>query len=286
TNGQLMPPIMGAAAFIMAEFLGISYFNVVVAAAIPAILTYVGLLYIVHLEALKLDIRGLDRSELPNPVAVFWSGAHYLIPIAGLLYSLLILRRTPVTAAFQSIVLVILVLLLEGPVRVLARRMRGDDSGNIGAELKEAVRKLLKGMEIGGRNMVGIAVATATGGIVVGLITLTGLGLRLAESIDTLAQGQLVPMLLVAALAGIILGLGLPTPANYVVMATLAAPALLLIAPDLPPLAVHLFVFFFGIMADETPPVGLAAYAVAPISGASPLQTGVQSFIYSMRTAI
>lgn len=286
TNGQLMPPIMGAAAFIMAEFLGISYFNVVVAAAIPAILTYVGLLYIVHLEALKLDIRGLDRSELPNPVAVFWSGAHYLIPIAGLLYSLLILRRTPVTAAFQSIVLVILVLLLEGPVRVLARRMRGDDSGNIGAELKEAVRKLLKGMEIGGRNMVGIAVATATAGIVVGIITLTGLGLRLAEIIDTLAQGQLFPMLLVTALACIILGLGLPTTANYVVMATLAAPALLLIAPDLPPLAVHLFVFFFGIMADETPPVGLAAYAVAPISGASPLQTGVQSFIYSMRTAI
>src|SRR5690606_9117995 len=187
TNGQLLPPIMGAAAFIMAEFLGISYFQVVAAAALPAILTYIGLLYIVHLEALKLDIRGLDRSELPNPVTVFLSGVHYLIPIAGLLYSLLILRRTPVTAAFQSIVLVILVLLLEGPVRVLARRMRGDDSGNIGAELKEAVRKLLKGMEIGGRNMVGIAVATATAGIVVGIITLTGLGLRLAEIIDTLA---------------------------------------------------------------------------------------------------
>src|SRR5690606_2282083 len=227
TNGQLMPPIMGAAAFIMAEFLGISYFNVVVAAAIPAILTYVGLLYIVHLEALKLDIRGLDRSELPNPVAVFWSGVHYLIPIAGLAYSLLVLRRTPVTAAFQSIVLVIVVLLLEPVVRVLVLRARGGSPASVADELKIALTKLLRGMEFGARNMVGISVATAAAGIVVGMITLTGLGLRLAEIIDTIAGGRLFPMLLLAALTSLILGLGLPTTANYVVMATLTAPALL-----------------------------------------------------------
>lgn len=286
TNGQLLPPIMGAAAFIMAEFLGISYFQVVAAAALPAILTYIGLLYIVHLEALKLDIRGLDRSELPNPVTVFLSGVHYLIPIAGLVYSLLVLRRTPVTAAFQSIVLVIVVLLLEPVVRILVQRARGGSPASVAEELKIALTKLLRGMEFGARNMVGISVATAAAGIVVGMITLTGLGLRLAEIIDTIARGQLFPMLLVAALASLILGLGLPTTANYVVMATLTAPALLLLAPDIPPLAVHLFVFFFGIMADETPPVGLAAYAVSPISGADPLRTGVQSFIYSLRTAI
>jgi TRAP transporter 4TM/12TM fusion protein len=286
TNSQLMPPIMGAAAFIIAEFLGISYFEVITAAAIPAFLSYIALFYIIHLEALKLGIQGVPRSELPRPFEVFVRGLHYLIPLAVLIYSLVILRLTPITAAFNSIVLIVAIMLVQGPVRWLWQAARGTPRGTFLDEAWDGVRRLGKGLELGARNMVAIGVATATAGIVVGTITLTGLGLRLSEIIDVVSGGYLIVMLLITAIASLILGMGLPTTANYVVMATLTAPALLLLAPELSPLAVHLFVFFFGILADDTPPVGLAAYAVSPIAKSDPIRTGLQAFAYDIRTAI
>jgi TRAP transporter 4TM/12TM fusion protein len=286
TNSQLMPPIMGAAAFIIAEFLGISYFEVIAAAAIPAFLSYIALFYIIHLEALKLGIQGVPRAELPRPLDVFVRGLHYLIPLGVLIYSLVILRLTPITAAFNSIVLVVAIMLVQGPVRWLWRATRGKPRATLADEAWDGVRRLIKGLELGARNMVAIGVATATAGIVVGTITLTGLGLRLAEIIDVISGGYLIAMLFITAIASLILGMGLPTTANYVVMATLTAPALLLLAPDLSPLAVHLFVFFFGILADDTPPVGLAAYAVSPIAKSDPIRTGLQAFAYDIRTAI
>ncbi|MEW6048141.1 MAG: TRAP transporter fused permease subunit, partial [Bacillota bacterium] len=286
TNGQLMPPIMGAAAFIMAEFLGTSYFNVITAAAVPALLSYIALFYITHLEALKLGIQGVSRAELPDPLTTFLSGVHYLIPLGVLIYSLVVLRLTPITAAFQSILLLVAIMMLQGPVRWAYRKWRRREAGRLKEVVWDGLRRLVRGLELGARNMVTIGVATATAGIVVGIVTLTGLGLRLAEIVDVLAQGQLLLMLLIIAATSLILGMGLPTTANYVVMATLTAPALLLLVPDLPPIAAHMFVFFFGILADDTPPVGLAAYAASAIARSNPIQTGIQGFIYDMRTAI
>ncbi len=286
TNGQLMPPVMGAAAFIMAEFLGISYFNVVVAAAVPAVLSYIALFYIVHLEALKLGIRGVAREELPSPLRTFLSGVHHLIPLGVLIYSLVGLRLTPITAAFNAIGLMVAIMLLQGPAVWVYRRLAGQEAGSLALAAWDGVRRFVRGLELGARNMVSVAAATATAGIVVGIITLTGLGLRLAEIVDVIARGQLIPMLLVTAVASLILGMGLPTTANYVVMATLTAPALLLLVPDLPPIAAHMFVFFFGILADDTPPVGLAAYAASAIARSDPVRTGIQGFLYDMRTAI
>jgi TRAP transporter 4TM/12TM fusion protein len=285
TNGQLMPPVMGAAAFIIAEFLGLAYTDVIYAAFIPAFVSYFALLYIVHLEALKLGLKGMDEADIPSKLKTFVSGAHYLVPIFFLMYTLMVLRESAASAAFNAIMLLMLLMVVQHPFRAfLAKEKLTRDiwlSGFV---------DILAGMISGARNMVPIAIATALAGIVVGSITLTGLGQVLLDIIETLSGGNIFLILILAAVVSLILGMGLPTTANYIVMASLTAPVIMILAQDsgylIPAIAAHLFVFYFGILADDTPPVGLAAYAAAGIAKSDPIKTGIQGFKYDIRTAI
>jgi len=285
TNGQLMPPIMGAAAFIIAEFLGLAYTDVIMAAAIPAFVSYFALFYIVHLEAKKLGIKGEDPSKLQRAFDIFKSGIHYIVPIFFLMYTLIILRQSPQMAAFNAIFFMMLIMVLQRPAyaflekRALTTEVWISGFVDIG-----------HGMINGAKNMVPIAIATAVAGIVVGSVTLTGIGLILAEVIEELSGGYILAVLLLTAVVSLILGMGLPTTANYIVMAALTAPVIMSLAGDLgyviPAIAAHLFVFYFGILADDTPPVGMAAYAAAGIAKSDPIKTGLQGFAYDIRTAI
>ena len=285
TNGQLMPPVMGAAAFIIAEFLGMAYTDVIYSAFIPAFVSYFALFYIVHLEALKLGLKGMSKEDIPPKLQTFLQGAHYLVPIFFLLYTLMVLRESAASAAFNAIMLLMLLMVVQHPFRaILAKEKLTREiwlSGFV---------DILAGMIAGAKNMIPIAVATALAGIVVGSITLTGLGQVLLEVIETLSGGNIFIILGLAALISLILGMGLPTTANYIVMASLTAPVILILAQDngfiIPAIAAHLFVFYFGILADDTPPVGLAAYAAAGIAKSDPIKTGIQGFKYDIRTAI
>lgn len=311
TNGQLMPPVMGAAAFIMAEFTGKPYFEIVQAAFIPAIISYLALFYIVHLEALKLGLQGLPRAELPKRLDTFIQGMDNLIPLGFLIWGIVIKRLSPAGAVIYAIALLAAITVLKSII------VAGKRKDPILPALKQSLTTLLAGLSLGARNMVAVAVAVATAGIVVGVVNLTGLGLRLTEIIANfsgwLTQGigwflfplvdflggnpiefgnslQFLLILVVTAIASLILGLGLPTTANYIVMATLTAPVIVQLAEqfnlNIPLIGAHLFVFFFGILADDTPPVGLAAYAAAAIAKTNPITTGIQGFIYDLRTAI
>jgi TRAP transporter 4TM/12TM fusion protein len=285
TNGQLMPPVMGAAAFIIAEFLGMAYTDVIVAAFIPAFVSYFALFYIVHLEALKLGLKGMDPADIPPKWKTFITGIHYLIPIFFLMYTLMVLRQSAASAAFNAIMLLMLLMVVQHPFRAfLAKEKITRDI------LLSGFVDILAGMISGAKNMVPIAIATALAGIVVGSITLTGLGQVLLEVIEELSGGNIFIILFLAAFVSLILGMGLPTTANYIVMASLTAPVILILAADngyfIPAIAAHLFVFYFGILADDTPPVGLAAYAAAGIAKADPIKTGIQGFKYDIRTAI
>ena len=285
TNGQLMPPIMGAAAFIIAEFLGLAYTDVIMAAAIPAFVSYFALFYIVHLEAKKLGIKGEDPSKLDRAFDIFKGGIHYIVPIFFLMYTLIILRQSPQMAAFNAIFFMMLIMVLQRPAyaflekRALTTEVWISGFTDIG-----------HGMINGAKNMVPIAIATAVAGIVVGSVTLTGIGLILAEVIEELSGGYIVAILFFTAIVSLILGMGLPTTANYIVMAALTAPVIMSLSADLgyviPAIAAHLFVFYFGILADDTPPVGMAAYAAAGIAKSDPIKTGIQGFAYDIRTAI
>nr|CRH06802.1 putative TRAP-type uncharacterized transport system, fused permease components [Candidatus Magnetococcus massalia] len=284
TNGQLMPPIMGAAAFIIAEFLGIGYLDVVKAAFIPAIVAYLGLFYMVHLEACKLGLEGADKDELPPLWVTLISGLHYLIPVIQLVYALAILRLSPQMAIFQASLALMAIVVLQLPVKALARKEP------VMPALIAGFTDLYHGLVNGARYMVPIAIATATAGIVVGTITLTGLGQRFLEIIELISMGHMILVLIFTAITSLILGMGLPTTANYIVMASLTAPIIveLGVMNDMviPAIAAHLFVFYFGILADDTPPVGLAAYAASAIARSDPIKTGIQGFTYDMRTAI
>lgn len=283
-NGQLMPPIMGAAAFIMATFINVPYSQLIVYAIVPAVLTYLGLLYVVHLEALKLGLRGLPRSELPPFWPTFIRGAHYLIPVAFLLYELMWVKLTPERSALNA-TFVLAVLILVQEIIKGWKSQRG-----LGAGLVDGVKAVFSGLEQGARNMTTIAVATAAAGIIVGMVTMTNLGYGLTQVLAVLSGGHIWLVLVLSAITSLILGIGLPTTANYIVMAALVAPVIASLTGDagmvVPLVAIHLFVFYFGILADDTPPVGLAAYAAAAISRADPIATGVQGFIYDLRTAI
>ncbi len=285
TMGQLMPPIMGAAAFIMAEFLGMAYTDVVIAAFIPAFVSYFALFYIVHLEALKLGLKGLNDDEIPAKWKTFIEGIHYLIPIFFLLYTLVVLRQSAASAAFNAIMLLMILMIVQYPFRAFLAKEKITKEIWLGGFVD-----ILAGMINGAKNMVPISVATALAGIVVGSITLTGLGQVLLEVVETLSDGNIYAILILAAIISLILGMGLPTTANYIVMASLTAPVILTLAGDngflVPAIAAHLFVFYFGILADVTPPVGLAAYAAAGIAKADPIKTGVLGFIYNIRTAL
>lgn len=283
TNGQLMPPIMGAAAFIIAEYVNVPYLAVVKAAAVPAFASYAALFYLTHLEACKLGMRGLPKADLPRFFSTFVAGLHYLLPILMLLYELIIPRHSPDLAAYHSIQVLVIIMLLQ---RIIPAKRNGQ---SFGAAFKLGFSEIIEGMVAGGRNMVSVAIATASAGIIVGVVTM-GLGGLVTDIIDMLSQGSLILMLLITAGASLILGMGLPTTANYIVMASLTAPALVTLADMhglvVPLIAAHLFVFYFGILADDTPPVGLAAYAAAAIGKADPIKTGLQGFMYDIRTAI
>ncbi|MDZ7759796.1 MAG: TRAP transporter permease [Desulfovermiculus sp.] len=297
TNGQLMPPIMGAAAFIMAEMIGISYFEVVKAAIIPAILSYTAIFSIVHLEAVKENIRGLTKEETPLLMKTLFSGIHYLIPLFVLIWLLLVWFWTPTTSAAWSILTAMGVIVFNNLYRHYVsypRKERGGDEVVQGSAyeayqqnpsnyaLRRTLYEIFSSLEAGAKNMAGIAAACASCGIIIGVVTLTGLGLKMATLISAAAGNSLFLALLFSVFACIILGMGLPTTATYIIMAAMTAPAILHISDNLgiglPIIAVHLFVFYYGIVADDTPPVGLCAYAAAGIAGSDPIKTGLKSF--------
>ncbi|MGF2686343.1 TRAP transporter permease [Marinobacter sp. DUT-3] len=361
TNGQLTPPIMGAAAFLMVEYVGISYLEVIKHAILPALISYVALIYIVHLEACKLKMKGIERlnrptlaqrmlnwvvlliglsaltlavyygvgwmktwlgeaavwvlgpllllvyvglvayatrfpeleiddpnadmGELPEMGPTVKTGLYYLLPVVVLVWCLTVERFSPQLSAFWATVFMIFIVVTQRPLRAFFRKQ-----GALLESFKTGVLDLAHSLSTGARNMVGIGVATATAGIVVGTVTLTGIGLVMTEFVEFLSGGNLLLMLIFTAVISLILGMGLPTTANYIVVSTLMAPVIVTLGAQngliVPLIAVHLFVFYFGILADDTPPVGLAAYAAAAISGADPIRTGIQGFTYDIRTAI
>ncbi|HYF43354.1 MAG TPA: TRAP transporter permease [Ramlibacter sp.] len=358
-NGQIMPPVMGAAAFLMVEYVGIPYSEVVKHALLPALLSYIGLFYIVHLEAVKLGMAPLVRRE-PRPwrdklvrtglgvsgsilvvAAVYYlllgakavlgaaapwgvaailvalylyaireaarcpdlpedidvdnprpldtwptvkAGLHFLMPIGTLIWCLMVEEMSPSLSAFWAITVLVALMLTQRPLVALLRRQA--TAGTWAAGWREVVG----GFHDGSRNMIGIGIATATAGIIVGGITLTGLGLRMTEFVEFVSQGNVFAMLLFIAFVCLVLGLGVPTTANYVLVATLMAPVVVELGAQsgliIPLIAVHLFVFYYGIMGDITPPVGLATFAAAAISGEDAIETGIQGALYALRTVI
>ena len=279
-NGQLMPPVMGAAAFVMASFLGVTYFEVVKHAFLPAIISYVALFYISHLEALKLNLKGMDDVDVPNLKKTFLSGLHFLIPIFVLIYMLVYLRFT----ASYSIFFATIALIIVNFGYILFKNQ------DFKVAIKTWFNQTIVGFEKGALNMVGVGIAIATAGIIVGAVGSTGLSTNLIIVIEFIARDNIVILLFLTIILCLILGMGLPTTANYVVVASLMATVLVDVGNAsgfvFPLIAVHLFVFYFGLMADVTPPVGLASYAAAAISGGDPLKTGLQAFWYSLRTGI
>ena len=360
-NGQIMPPVMGAAAFLMVEYVGIPYVEVMKHAFLPAIISYIALFYIVHLEALKADMKGLPRRgnstgtqrlvsflttvtgfivlagityyvigflksllgdaamvaiglglmaiyvgllwlgsrqpelplddpnapvfELPETGPTVKSGLHYLLTVVVLVWCLMVERLSPALSAFWATVFMIFVMLTQKPI---IGYFRGDH--RFGDHLKAGWHDLIDGLVTGARNMIGIGVATAAAGIIVGTVSLTGVGLVMTEVVEILSGGNLMLMLVLVAVISLILGMGLPTTANYIVVSTLMAPVIVELGAQsgliVPLIAVHLFVFYFGLMADVTPPVGLASFAAAAIAKHDPIKTGITAFYYSMRTAI
>ena len=365
-NGQIMPPVMGAAAFLMVEYVGIPYFDVVKHAFLPAVISYIALVYIVHLEAAKAGMEGLPRAYEPKPwmqwliglafgiaaicalsFAVyygmgwirtlfgdnaFWivlaalvvvylgllsvaaknpapaleaggeisalplpgptirSGLHFLLPVIVLVWALMVDRLSPGLSAFWAAMFMIFILLTQHPLTVLFARAQNFAGGaSMGQAVRAGVMDLTEGLIAGARNMIGIGIATAAAGIIVGAVSQTGVGAALADVVEALSGGNLLAILALTAVLSLILGMGLPTTANYIVVSALLAPVIVTLGQQngliVPLIAVHLFVFYFGIMADVTPPVGLASFAAAAVSGGDPIRTGGQAFFYSLRTA-
>ena len=359
TNGQLTPPIMGAAAFLMVEYVGISYLDVIRHALLPAIISYIALFYIVHLEAVKAGMQGLPRhhqrtktqallsftgsfallcvlgaaiyygigwtrqymgafapwiigitllvsylllvklaagqpdliedverelKQTPEPGPTIKRGLYYLLPLVVLLWCLTVERFSPGLSAFWATIVMIFITVTH---KTLIDYFRNK---NQTTPIKEGLADLFAGMIGGSRNMIGIGVATATAGIVVGAVTLTGIGLVMTEFVEWVSGGSIMLMLLFTAIICLLLGMGLPTTANYIVVSSLMAPVIVTLGANhgliVPLIAVHLFVFYFGILADDTPPVGLAAFAAAAIARSDPIKTGIQGFTYDIRTAV
>ena len=255
TGGQIMPPIMGAAAFIMAQFLGIAYVKIAVAATLPAILYYTGVWVMVHMEGKRLGLKGIPREDLPDLKQTLAEGAHLFLPIVIIVY-LLLKGYTPMTSALISIISTVAVAMLRKNTRFTRKT-------------------LFDALETGARSMIGVAIACGCAGIIIGVVTLSGMGLKIANGIIYLAHGMLLPTLLLTMCASMILGMGLPTTAKYIILATMAAPAIQQFG--VPDIAAHLFILYFGIMADITPPVALAAFAASGIAGSHPMKTGVNA---------
>jgi TRAP transporter 4TM/12TM fusion protein len=363
TNGQLTPPVMGAAAFLIAEFTGIAYTDIIKHALIPALVSYIALVYIVHLEALKMGLKGLPKhpstltlaqkligfltgflgiaalgavvyyglgwikvampesaflvvsigtavaylallwiasrvpdlhiddpnapiTELPKAGDVAKTGYYFILPIVILIWCIIVERLSPALSAFWATIAMIIVALTQHPIKAI---MRGE-GGRLGAAFMQGISEWIEGMISGSRNMIGIGVATGAAGIVVGTISLTGAHQVVGELVEFLSGGSLIVMLILVAVMSLLLGMGLPTTANYIVVSSLMAPVIVTVGAQsglvVPLIAVHLFVFYFGILADDTPPVGLAAFAAAAISRGDPIKTGIQGFMYDIRTAL
>ena len=284
-NGQIMPPIMGAAAFIIAEMLGITYFEVIKHAFIPAVIVYLSLFWISDLEASKLGLKGMPKNEIPELGKTFRSGLHFLIPILLLIYLLIIKRWTAGSSVFYSIICMMGIMLIQ---KINFRKL--NDFSLLMKQIQEGLSDIVKGMIRGAMNMVNVAIAIATAGIIVGAVGSTGLSNAMIEVVEVISGGNIIILLFMVMVLCLILGLGLPTTANYLVVAALMANVIVEIGGAsgiiLPLIAVHLYVFYFGLMADVTPPVGLAAYAASAISRADPIKTGIQAFWYEIRTAI
>lgn len=362
TNGQLTPPVMGAAAFLISEFTGISYPELIKHAFLPAVISYIALVYIVHLEALKLGLKGLQKPtttmtvagklsgvligfitmaalaaavyyglgwikvafpnmtfatavilflaaylgllmvasshpdlEMDDPNApmevlprawdVAVTGFYFLLPIVILIWCILIERLSPTLSAYWATVAMIVIVLTQRPLKAMFRK-----AGSAKKALAQGWKDFIDGMIAGARNMIGIGVATGAAGVIVGTVSLTGAHQVVGEFVEFLSGGSLIAMLLLVAVMSLILGMGLPTTANYIVVSSLMAPVIVAVGAQsgliVPLVAVHLFVFYFGILADDTPPVGLAAFAAAAISGGDPIKTGIQGFTYDIRTAL
>ncbi len=279
-NGQIMPPVMGAAAFVMASFIGVTYFEVVKHAFLPAIISYIALFYISHLEALKLNLKGMDENDIPKLKKTFFEGIHFLVPIFVLIYLLVYMRLTASYSIFFATITLIIVNLLNKFFK----------EKNFKNALIYWYNQTVVGFEKGALNMVSVGIAIATAGIIVGAVGSTGLSTNLIIVIESIAKDNVIILLFLTIILCLLLGMGLPTTANYVVVASLMATVLVDVGNAsgfiFPLIAVHLFVFYFGLMADVTPPVGLASYAAAAISGGDPLRTGAQAFWYSLRTGI
>ncbi len=284
TNGQLMPPIMGAAAFIIAEYLSVPYLEVVKAAAIPAFVSYFALFYITHLEASKLGMRGLPKTEVPRFGAVMKRGFYYLVPLVLLIYELVVVRHTPKLAAFNAILVLMSIIV----IREIHKAWR-EKTGFL-RSLVSAAKTIGRGFIAGSRNMLTVALATACAGIVVGIVTM-GIGSMIVQIVEILSAGNIFLLLLITAIASLIIGMGLPTTATYIVMASITVPIIIRLSARgvvdfIPAMAAHLFCFYFGILADDTPPVGLAAYSAAAIAKSDPIPTGIKGFTYDLRTAV
>lgn len=253
TGGQLMPPVMGAAAFLMAEFVGVPYIEVVKAAVIPALLYYTGIWLSVHYEAKKYGLKGTPREELPKFGPLLREKGHLALPLIVIVY-LLVTGYTPMRAALYAIGLTIVCACLRKNTRI-------------------TFKQFIEGLIVGAQSVLGVLIACASAGIIIGVVTKTGVGLKLATALLDLAGGKMLPAMFFTMITSLILGMGVPTTANYVITSTIAAPAL--VQMHVPVLAAHMFAFYFGIVADVTPPVALAAYAGAGIAGANPMKTGV-----------
>lgn len=287
-NGQLAPPVMGAAAFIIAEYVNVPYVEVAKAAAIPAFASYVALVWITHIEACKLGLKGLPKNELPIFLNELKNGLHFLLPLLMLVYELVVLQHSAELSVFRAILVLGAIMVLQ-PVAIA--RVRGQ---RLWPALVDGVKMTLEAMAAGANNMAGVALATAAAGIIVGCVSL-GLGQQISAFVEALSMGNIFLLVIITAVASILLGMGLPTTANYIIMASLTAPVFVELATGLslhgqeivvPLIAAHLFCFYFGILADDTPPVGLAAYAGAAIAKADPIKVGIQGFLYDIRTAI
>jgi len=255
TGGQLMPPVMGAAAFIMTEFTNLPYSTIALSASIPALLYFTGIFVMVHLESKKQGLRGLSRSELPNPIRLIKEKWFLALPIVVII-TLLVQGRTPMRAALFAIISAIAVSFIRKDTRM-------------------SIKEIILGLDEGARSALPVVLACASAGIIVGVVTLTGLGVKFSTGILILSGGNLYLAMLFTMFASIILGMGMPTTANYIVQATIAAPVL--VELGVPVIAAHLFVFYFGIVADITPPVALAAFAGSGIAGSNPFKTGVEA---------
>jgi TRAP transporter 4TM/12TM fusion protein len=263
TGGQLMPPIMGAAAFLMAESLGMPYITIVKAAIIPAVLYFTGIFITVHLEAKKMNLKGLPKDQLPKFMPLFLSRGYMLIPLLVIIY-FLCAGKTAVFAALMGIVSCLVIGFVVSLVD-LAKGRRPTFNG----------KDLVIVMCTAARNIISVAIACGMAGIIIGTVTLTGLGLKMGAGLVTLAHGKLFLTLIFTMIASIILGMGAPTTANYLITSTITAGAIIQL--NVLPLAAHMFAFYFGIIADVTPPVALAALAGAAIAKAKPMKTAVNA---------